>query len=298
MSQKPTRTNKKDGSNLLIVLFCTVIAVCLALMGVFLSEKIEEKKATKSAVEAVTLNEEKIILPLLPIRNEEDEIGVDSGNFNDMETAAAGTTKNPSATSASGSSETVTVNRMHVDFASLRKTNEDIVGWLNISGTTINYPVVQANGLRDAAYYLNHLYDGKTNSAGTLYIESGMSADFSDRINIIRGHRMNNGSMFGGLSKYAKASYFNQHPIGQLSTPEQDYYIYFFAAYETDVDEVMPSNPGDAEFQNYVEQAVAKSAFTAGFTPRASDKIITLSTCVVRKDTRRFFLHGILIPIS
>ena len=74
-----------------------------------------------------------------------------------------------------------------VDFASLQKINPDIVGWIYIEGTQINYPVVQGN---DNQYYLKHLFSGEWNGSGCIFLDSRNRADFSDRHSIIYGHHM------------------------------------------------------------------------------------------------------------
>ncbi|MCL2672120.1 MAG: class B sortase [Clostridiales bacterium] len=312
MSKFPIRINKKLGSNILIVVFCVVIAVCLTLIGLYLADSAEVGRTAEEAAYIANAGEEIVQIPLLP--NRDGEGGYESNplpietplppgvtpdpNAPTPNPNAPQSTRNPSSSTSNGGGETVPIGRVRVNFLPLLEKNKDVVGWLSISGTVINYPVVQSSKEYPTSYYLSHLYDGKSNIAGSLYIERGTSSTFRDRVNVIRGHRMNNGSMFGGLNKYSKQSYFNKHPVGQLSTPERDYYVYFFAAYETDVDDVMPRNPSDEEYQAYLNAAVSKSLFKANFTPLISDKILTLSTCVVRKDTRRFFLHGILIPMD
>lgn len=72
-----------------------------------------------------------------------------------------------------------------VDFAALTEINPDIVAWIYIEGTEINYPVVQ--GI-DNQYYLKHLFNGKWNSSGCIFLDSRNTPDFSDRRSIIYGH--------------------------------------------------------------------------------------------------------------
>lgn len=72
-----------------------------------------------------------------------------------------------------------------VDFASLQEINPDIVGWIYIEGTEINYPVVQGN---DNQYYLKHLFSGEWNGSGCIFLDSRNRVDFSDRHSIIYGH--------------------------------------------------------------------------------------------------------------
>ena len=91
-----------------------------------------------------------------------------------------------------------------VDFESLRESGPDIIGWLNLPDTVINYPVTQTD---DNEYYLHHLYDGTYNKVGCLFADYENKADFSDRNTIIYGHNMRDGSMFAVLNEYDEQSY-------------------------------------------------------------------------------------------
>ena len=72
-----------------------------------------------------------------------------------------------------------------VDFSQLAQINPDIVGWIYIEGTKINYPVVQAENNR---YYMSRLFDGSYNASGCIFLDCRSSSDFSDRHSIIYGH--------------------------------------------------------------------------------------------------------------
>ena len=103
-----------------------------------------------------------------------------------------------------------------VDFDALRETGPDIIGWLTLPDTAINYPVTQAD---DNEYYLHHLYDGTYNKTGCLFADYENQEDFSDRNTIIYGHNMRDGSMFATLNEYDEQSYFDGHPKMYLVTP-------------------------------------------------------------------------------
>ena len=190
-----------------------------------------------------------------------------------------------------GETETNDLNWPMIDFESLSSINSDIVGWLYIEGTKINYPIVQGE---DNSYYLKHLFDGKYNSSGCIFLDTRNNADFSDRHSVIYGHNMRDGSMFAGLTKYKKQAYYDEHPIALLVTPGGNYRIEFFAGY-------VASNKDDAwkisfftdeEFEVWLNQAVEKSCFTSTVSPAVTDKIITLSTCSYEFDDAKFVLLG------
>ena len=129
----------------------------------------------------------------------------------------------PSATSESGGAETQPDEDYtvwpEVDFAALREINPDIVAWIYIEGTKINYPIVQGE---DNSYYLKHLFSGEWNGSGCIFLDFRNDASFADRHSIIYGHHMKNGTMFTDLDKYKKQEFFDEHPIALLITPDKN----------------------------------------------------------------------------
>ena len=177
-----------------------------------------------------------------------------------------------------------------VDFDELAKINPDIVGWIYIEGTDINYPVVQGT---DNDYYLKHLFDGTYNSSGCIFLDYRCSADFSDRHSIIYGHHMNNKTMFGGLMSFKDQTFYDEHSVALLVTPTVYYKIQFFSGYVSDNwgnawDLVLD----DSSYAAWLHEIQAKSCFETEYAPAPEDRIITLSTCTYEFDSAKFVLHG------
>ena len=195
----------------------------------------------------------------------------------------------------SGETEAVTVGPT-IDFAGLKEINDDCVAWIYIEDTVINYPVLQGS---DNAYYLKHLIDGKWNSAGSIFMDSRVNADLSDRHSIIYGHHMKNGTMFSGLAQYKKQSYYDEHPTGLLITPEQTYQIEFFAGYVAKVNDPAWDTgfESDEDYEDWLQQAKDRSCFQSPLSPAVTDRVLTLSTCSYEFDNSRFVLLGILKPL-
>ena len=178
-----------------------------------------------------------------------------------------------------------------VDFEALAQVNSDIVGWLYIPGTVINYPVVQG---ADNEYYLKHLFNGKTNSSGCIYLDCGAEGDFTSMNSVLHGHHMKNGSMFAGICKYKDQSYFDEHPTAMLLTPDGNYQVEFFSGYVCEV----TADAWDYDFdESWLDKRIRSSYFAAEVTPTMDDRILTLSTCSYEFKDARFVLHGILIPV-
>lgn len=113
----------------------------------------------------------------------------------------------------------------------LIQINPDTVGWLEIFGTHINYPVVQ--GDNDLEYLNKDIY-GNTTVTGSIYLASDNDRSFGDWYNVIYGHHMDNGAMFGDIDRYLDADYFASHSKGILQTPDGDWEITVFACVSTD----------------------------------------------------------------
>ena len=74
-----------------------------------------------------------------------------------------------------------------VDFEALNQMNGDIVGWIFLESSEINYPITQSE---DNSYYLKHLFDKSSNSSGSIFLDCRNASDFTDRHSIIYGHHM------------------------------------------------------------------------------------------------------------
>lgn len=189
---------------------------------------------------------------------------------------------------------TSTLSLPEVDFEALRAINEDVVAWLYIPNTHINYPVVQGT---DNSYYLNRLFTKKWNSAGSIFVDYRNTPGFVDRHTIIYGHQMNNKTMFNDLKLYEDQSFYDEQPVGYLITPEATYQIEFFSGYVSSVDtNAWDLNFTDDSFVTWLEDIKSRSAFTSEVAPQAEDRVVTLSTCSSAFANARFVLHGVLRP--
>ena len=183
-----------------------------------------------------------------------------------------------------------------VDFDALLDENSDVVGWLYCEDTVINYPIVQGP---DNNYYLDKLLNKTFNICGTLFIDYRNNRDFSHYQNILYGHKMKNGSMFGSIPGYKKQEYYEEHPVMYLMTPEQDYKVVLIAGY------VVPSNASaymiaenEEERDMLIEKARAKSTFQADVEILETDRLLTMSTCVTDYQSARYMLLGVMREIG
>lgn len=180
-----------------------------------------------------------------------------------------------------------------VDFGMLSLMNEDIIGWIHMENSPIDYPIVQGE---DNDEYIRKLPDGKYNIAGSIFMDYRNAADFGDRHTIIYGHRMNNNSMFGTIVNYSNQTWYDEHPRCFIMTAEENYVVEFFSGYVVSVDEEAwkLDFESDDEFEQWVAEAMARSNFESDVIPEAGERIITLSTCNRINGYTRFVLLGVL----
>lgn len=179
-----------------------------------------------------------------------------------------------------------------VDFAALGEINPDIVGWIYLPGSQINYPIVW----RDNAFYLDHLFTGEYNSGGCIFLDERCSGDFSDAHSILYGHHMKDGSMFAGILEFRDQGYYDSHLSAMLVTPEGNFWVHFFSGYVADTRESAwkLEFSGDA-YGAWLDEIAEKSCFRAALVPTAEDRILTLSTCSYGFADARFVLHGVIV---
>lgn len=181
---------------------------------------------------------------------------------------------------------------IEVDFETLQKKYPDVVAWLYCEGTPINYPVAQGD---DNNKYLRHLLSGEYNTAGTLFADYRNAVIGLDDNYVIYGHNMKDGTMFSSLVKYKQQSYYDEHPVIYLLTPEKTYCIELIAGYVTSVtSEAYRLNFDTAEqMDEYVAEAIKKSTFKTNAEYESRDRLITFSTCSYEYTNARYVVVGL-----
>ena len=177
-----------------------------------------------------------------------------------------------------------------VALSELQAQNPDTVGWIEIPGTGISYPLMQAD---DDAYYLNHTFSNKVNSAGSIFVEALNSPDFTDLHTIIYGHNMKNGSMFAGLKNYASPSYLVAHPNVYIDLADGTHCYQIFSVYEVEAesDSYTIGFAPDEQYETFLQTLKSRSEYDTGVTAAKEDSIVTLSTCT-RNGEHRYLVHA------
>lgn len=180
-------------------------------------------------------------------------------------------------------------------FQTLQAINSDIVGWLTIPDTTIDFPILQS---KDNDYYLTHNYKKESMVAGSIFKDYRNKNEFIDRNTIIYGHYMDNQQMFGALYAYDDANFLERHPTFTYDTLAVSYDIQVFAVYDTTAqfDYIQTNFANDTEYAVYLKTVQKLSKFSTGVTVDVQDRILTLSTCDLNYSTNgRFVVQGKII---
>lgn len=178
-----------------------------------------------------------------------------------------------------------------LDMEALRKVNPDVVGWIRIPDTEVDYPLMQGP---DNDYYLNRTWDEQPNSIGSIFLEHLTSPDLTDFNTIVYGHNMSTGAMFGSLRHYDTKSYWEEHPYVYIRSDQGVYRYEIFSAYVADVE----SNtfglafPSENSMTKFLKNALQDSVIDTGIQPEITDRILTLSTCSFIGYTHRWVVHA------
>ena len=179
-------------------------------------------------------------------------------------------------------------------FADLYASNNDFIGWLNIPGTEIDYPVMHTP--RDEEFYLHKDFNGEKSASGTLFLAAKCDAiKPSDNV-VVYGHNMKAGTMFHDLLKYETEDYYKEHNTFRFDTIQGNYEYEVIAAFRTEIKgedntfkyyDFINAKDKD-EFDEYVSKVKSKTPYKIDTTAEYGDKLVTLSTCAYHASEGRY----------
>lgn len=178
-------------------------------------------------------------------------------------------------------------------YVEVSKLNSDMVGWICIDGTRINYPVMQTPNNPD--YYLKRDFYKNYSGHGCLYVREQCDMDApSDNVTIY-GHNMKDGSMFADLLNYRSKSYWENHRYITFDTLTQQRTYEIFAVFKTTASKgkgfayhQFVDADNEAEYEEFVQECISLSLYSTGVVPTYGENIITLSTCEYTQSNGRF----------
>lgn len=184
-----------------------------------------------------------------------------------------------------------------VDFAYLQAQNPDIVGWIEVDGTAVNYPVLYDD--TSFLVYLNHNYLRAFTPYGAIFMLGESGPDFTGFNSVIYGHNLIDGSMFASLHRFEDQDFFDEHRTIMIYTPDRVLSYEIFAAYRTDNRNVLAKYPCTTReerqaYIDYIYSHETKAIFDRSIEVTPDDRIITLSTCIANP-SYRYLVQGVLV---
>lgn len=180
------------------------------------------------------------------------------------------------------------------DYKTLYTLNKNLIGWVKIDDTYIDYPVLQTT---NNDYYLDHNFDQQQDKNGSIFLDMDCSIlPRTDNL-IIYGHHMQSGRMFGQLNKYSSESFYEEHKYIQFDTIyEKGTYeiMYVFRSRIYEESEIVfkyyqfINATSEIEFNSYMREMAEMSLYDTGVTAEYGDELLTLSTCDYYTDYGRF----------
>ena len=177
----------------------------------------------------------------------------------------------------------------------LQEENPDIVGWLEIENTSINYPVLQGT---DNEYYMTHNYKKEKSKNGSIFLNKDYDWSIPSSNLLIYGHNMQNGLMFQELLKYADKKFYEDHPIINFTTEKEEAEYEIISVFKSRVYYKSEKNvfryyyfvnaKTEDEYNEFVENAKKASLYNIDATAQYNDQLITLSTCSYHIEDGRF----------
>ena len=187
----------------------------------------------------------------------------------------------------------INMNMLNVDFNGLKRTNPDVVGWLKVNGTNINYPFVQSS---DNDYYLTHSFNKSYNGAGWVFLDYRNNGT-NNKNTIIYAHGRSNKTMFGTLKNVLNNGWLNNtnNYVIKISTETENSLWQIFSVYRipTTSDYLQTNFNDETEYQNFLDMIKDRSSHNFETNVASTDNILTLSTCYNNSD--KMVVHAKLI---
>lgn len=182
--------------------------------------------------------------------------------------------------------------------------NSDFVGYIKIDGTAIDYPVVQGE---DNEFYLTHNFDKEEEGSGAIYMSAECNPDKLDFNTVLYGHNWLDNTVFSQLVNYDDIEFYKEHPVINFDSAYEDRQWKIFAVFITNADEnedngyvfnyVYPYLGGD-NFEGYMGEVNKRTLYKTDVDVNKDDKILTLSTCSRKMDTRNYRADARIVIVA
>ena len=181
-------------------------------------------------------------------------------------------------------------NEDELGFEQLQEINPNVFGWINVYGTNIDYPLLQGDD--------NHRYTytnarGEPAMSGAIFLDFRNNQDFTDFNSIVYGHDMARSVMFGDISNFNQADYFESRQYGMIFTGEEYYGLEIFAFMLVDAHDFeiyYPTMVNTSDKELLLQRVFAEAIHLRDVDVTTNDRIVILSTCTPTATNGRHIL--------
>lgn len=184
-----------------------------------------------------------------------------------------------------------------LELQEIQKENNDIVAWIEIEGTNINYPVLQTS---DNEFYLDHNYKKEKAQTGSLFLDKDFYMSKPSTNYLIYGHRNRYGLMFEDLIKYKEKEFYDEHKKIRFTTNNEDAQYDIVSVFYSKVYYKSDKNvfryyyfidaKNEDEYNEYIENSKSAGIYDTGVTAKYGEQLLTLSTCEYSQENGRFVI--------
>ena len=202
-------------------------------------------------------------------------------------------TNNSTEPTPEGPTEPVMLPQM----AELYAQNPDIIGWVRVEGTLLDYPVMFTPD--DEEKYIRADFKGNLSMAGLPFMDKDCSMDPESQNLVIYGHNMKNGTAFKTLFDYTDKKFWEEHPTIYFSTLYEERTYEVLAVF---YDRVYKKSDTCFKFYNFINPPTEETfnegityfkdnaLYDTGVTAEQGDRLISLVTCSYHTDNGRLVL--------
>ena len=171
----------------------------------------------------------------------------------------------------------------------MHSKNEDLIGWVEIDGTDVSYPVMQGD---DNAFYLKHNYNKEESKAGSIFADYRgiITKDEHPDNYVLYGHDMKSGEFFEPLAGYKKIDFFKEHQMVVFDTLYEEAQWEVFACFLTGGNSSQDDGNffnyystqyfnSESEFNEFYDEVMKRTYFNTDVDVNYGDELLTLSTC-------------------
>lgn len=179
-----------------------------------------------------------------------------------------------------------------INWDELLKINDEIIGWIQIDKTKIDYPVLWHKGDDiNGQFYLNHNYKRDYDSYGCIFLDYRCTKGIDSKNIVLHGHHMNDGSMFGNLMNYGGTAgnldFYKSAPTINFDTPKGEGTYKIISVFKTNTlssqgeffNYMVGNFQNEKDFMNYVYNVRVRSMINCPVDVNEDDELLTLSTC-------------------